>query len=170
MYQHSSSWFTADDDELARRRAHAASHSSGWVLVFGAGLMMALTSLNWLLRGHFFEKTVIAVSGFRWEELTAVLPATARISSLSVRLAGAAGLCAGVLAMGMALTSFRRGERWAWYTAWVLPMFAGLELLVLGAYGAINGAALIWDGTFAALGLLGLAVSYPAFFISSRAS
>jgi hypothetical protein len=168
--QHTSSWFSADNDRLVAQRARATRTPKGWVLVFGAGMMLAVTAFDWLLGGRFFEETVIAVTGFKWDELAAVGPTTARITSLSVRFAGAAGLCAGVLAMAMAMTSFRRGDRWAWYAAWALPLFAGLELIVLAAYGAVSGSSLLWDGTLAALGLLGLAVSYPAFFTSARAA
>lgn len=170
MPQFSSSWFAAEDDALAERRAREAERSSGWVLVFGAGLMLALTSLAWLLRGHFFESTLVAISGFKWDELAAVLPLTERLSSFAMRIAGAAGLCAGALAMAMALTSFRRGQRWAWYAAWALPLLALLDLLVIAAYEAMSGATIAWYGTFLALAVLGLVIAYPAMFTSSRAS
>src|SRR3712207_121910 len=56
-----------------------------------------------------------------------------------------------VLTVAIALTAFRRGERWAWWAFWAWPVFFGVHGLVF------------WPGdfVFAALGVAALLLTAP---------
>lgn len=65
-------------------------------------------------------------------------------------------------AVGLAilLTAFRRGEQWAWYTLWVIPLlYLGLALLGSGAASR--------NLVTAAVAALGLLLTYRWFFARS---
>jgi hypothetical protein len=56
-----------------------------------------------------------------------------------------------VLTVAIALTAFRRGERWAWFAFWVWPLFF-----------VIHGAAFfLVDFLFAAMGVAALVATTP---------
>jgi len=52
---------------------------------------------------------------------------------------------------------FRRGERWAWYTSWILVIAFAITIL----FSAQIGPFYLGAGVMMALGLL---LTYPAFF------
>jgi hypothetical protein len=47
--------------------------------------------------------------------------------------------------MSVAATAFRRGERWARWSLWVLPLHALADLGVVAAHGGLSPWALVWD-------------------------
>ncbi len=95
-----------------------------------------------------------------WSELVATAPATAEFLTVVFRLFGA--LCAtfGILAVFIAATAFRRGERWAWWA-----------LLVGNTLGF--GAPMTYDRLVHAIGpfemseYLGIALVYLALAITA---
>jgi hypothetical protein len=74
----------------------------------------------------------------------------------------------GLFSMAIALTSFRRGERWAWYTMWLLPLFYALHsLVILRAYAhTATGIPepLVSGPVVLVITALTLALSYRRFF------
>lgn len=58
---------------------------------------------------------------------------------------------AAVLTLAIALTAFRRGERWAWAAFWVWPLFFVIHGVIF----------FVVDFVFAALGVLALLISAP---------
>ncbi|HLB68463.1 MAG TPA: hypothetical protein VJN63_08375, partial [Thermoplasmata archaeon] len=62
------------------------------------------------------------------------------------------------------LRSYRRGERWAWYALWVLPLnfVIGLQGLVLSL--RVGAPPLFVPLLFVIISLLGLLLPYRKFF------
>jgi hypothetical protein len=81
-----------------------------------------------------------------------------------MRLTGALGLSAGLVFMGVAAAGYRRGERWAWYILWTLPLYATLDLATLAAYRALTLTNAAWDLLLIFLSLAGLLIPYRSFF------
>jgi hypothetical protein len=110
--------------------------------------------------------TPIIIAGYEgftqgsWSELVATSPATASFITLVFRLFGA--LCAtfGILGVLIAATSFRRGERWAWWALLVGNTIA-------------YGAPMTYDRLVHAIGIfemteyLGIALVYVALAMTA---
>jgi hypothetical protein len=152
-----------DEDEV--RPAARPSGGAAWVLLFACGLLILVSSLFWLSQGRFFDNAIyVSISDNSWKTIDDSMPAVARLASAVVRFYAALGISAAVLIMGVAATSYRRGERWAWYAFWVLPLCATLDFATLGAYSALTIRNAAWDLTLLSLALIGLIVPYQAFF------
>ena len=98
-----------------------------------------------------------------WQELAAVSPTAAGFIKVLFRVYGAYVVAFGLLAIVVATTAFRRGERWAWWA------------LLVGNTLAF-GAAMTYDWTVHAIGLfelteyIGLVAIYGALAITSESA
>jgi hypothetical protein len=134
-----------------------------WVVPFAYGLLLTAASLFWLARGGPFDtNTWSRIVGSPWNDfLRTEGPATANFAAAAFReLGGGLGLLGGVLAMSVAATAFRRGERWARGCLWVLPLHALADLVIVAAHGGLNRSALVWD--------LGLFLVLAAALVAGR--
>jgi hypothetical protein len=50
-----------------------------------------------------------------------------------------------MLIVAVSVTSYRRGEKWAWYALWILPLHAALDMATVAGYGALRMASATWD-------------------------
>jgi hypothetical protein len=73
-----------------------------------------------------------SMTGTSWDELQASDPGAAKMIDYLWRAEGAALVAAGLLAVAISLTGLRRGERWAWYAMWLLPLWIVLVYVVFG--------------------------------------
>ena len=113
------------------------------------------------------ESTPIVTAGYEgftggsWEELVATSPKTAEYATLLFRMYGIYGVGLSLLAVAIAATAFRHGERWAWWA-----------LLVANTIG--YGAAMVYDQIVRAVGpfelseYLGIAVIYGSLAVTFR--
>ena len=132
-----------------------AYEKHAWMIFFGLGIFL-LTALafNFLLLG-----SGIVDSG-HWNWLTSE-PAVYDYIAGTVRLMGLVALGFAIFIIATSLTGYRRGERWAWYSFWYLPVF----------FLAI--AVLVWPWLwpvmtlFFVLSLAGLLLPYRKFFPKS---
>ncbi len=102
-------------------------------------------------------------SGHSWAELTGTSPTTAGFVTLLFRMYGTYGVVFAMLAIVIAVTAFRRGERWAW---WALLVGNTLAFGAAMAYDRIVGAI----GPFELSEYLGIAAVYAALAVSARFS
>jgi hypothetical protein len=97
-----------------------------------------------------------------WTELGRTSPMTAKYIELLFRTYGAFNVAFGLTACAIAVTAFRRGDRWAW---WGLLVGNTIALL----------SAMRYDWTVNAIGpfelseYLGLAMTYVALGLTARA-
>src|SRR4030095_8143696 len=96
------------------------------------------------------------MTGLTLDEMDARIPGISGfLSSISVQL-GNFMLATGVLLMGIAAFPYRKGEKWAWYTCWSIPI-----LLVIQLVNSRGGLG--WQADFVGL-LVALAGFFLAFF------
>jgi hypothetical protein len=108
---------------------------------------MAFAALYWLVHGRFFEVDLPErVAGSSWEVAASLFPDVVDLVRALVRILGAAVFMASVMLMGIAATSFRKREPWAWYVMWSLPCFALLHFSILLGYHAVTLVSSAWDG------------------------
>jgi hypothetical protein len=64
-----------------------------------------------------------SVTGMSWNELKAQNPRVANMLELFLKISGAALTLLALLSLVVCLTGFRRGERWAWFALWAIPLW-----------------------------------------------
>lgn len=128
-----------------------------WILLAAVGVLLVPIAVGDLLLGAQGDPvTTESVTGLSWEELQATDPAAARLVDLHARTVGAWLLGLSLLGLAIALTGYRRRERWSWYALWSWPLALGL---VIGLHVlAILPGSTLPPPLFSAPILLGLAV------------
>ena len=100
-------------------------------------------------------------TGLSWSALTATTPAVADFMTILFRVYGAYNVAFGIMAVLIAITAFRRGERWAW---WALLIGNTITLV----------SAIIFDRVVKAIGIfemseyLGLLIVYIGLALTFR--
>lgn len=123
---------------MAALRTEKAYEKYAWVLLLPGGFL-------YLLLGIAFTSS------------PAVLGPTV---PMEVRFFGVALIGLTVFGLAITLNSYRKGEKWAWYTLWYYPiLFGSIFTIEYGdPYFAANSSL------FLALSLIGLFLPYRKFF------
>ena len=137
------------------------------ILVGDAGMLfwtaMAAIAPERLLGPRSLPILAAGYEGFTkgsWAELVAGSPRTAEFMTLLFRMYGLYGVVLSLLALAIAATAFRRGERWAWWA-----LLVGNTIAYVGAMTYDRIVHTI--GPFELLEYLGLAVIYGALAITA---
>jgi hypothetical protein len=106
------------------------------------------------------ETAIQSSTGMSWSQLAATNPRFA--SFLASTLVDDGISCVGLAVFGMvvSLTSFRRGEKWAWYVSWSMPI--GILAAQLNLYLLTESVLVI------VLGVVFVLVSLLALFLPYR--
>ena len=132
-----------------------------WMVLFGLSVLLAAASLYPLSVGvdpSDFE----SATGVVWSEFEASEPDVATYLVRLDRLTGAGYLGFSLLAAAIAWTAYRRGERWACYAMWLVPLTL---VLAVGVFLAAESAGLAaFYGAFAVVTAAANAVGYKRFF------
>ena len=95
-----------------------------------------------------------------WTELASTSPMTARYIGVLFRMYGVFNVAFGLMAVAIAVTAFRRGDRWAW---WALLIGNTIALVAAMTYDRIVHAI----GLFELSEYLGLALAFGALAITA---
>jgi hypothetical protein len=135
-----------------------------WVLLLVVGLL-------WLMVGIFAvfqpegigETDVQSVTNMPWSELKASSPVATNFVTFVYGQSGLHGIHAAFFVIAITLTGYRRGEKWAWYFMWSVPVYL--------VSGALFAAVFIGDVSqmlefvpITTIALLGLLLPYRKFF------
>lgn len=105
-----------------------------WKILLGVILLLGLFGVGDMFNGasdlQNGEKVYMTgVTGMTWNDMQATSPNVARLIDTLFRTNGATLVTLALLFLVICLTGFRKGERWAWYTLWALPLW-----MILTAY------------------------------------
>jgi len=137
----------------------AAYRKYAWVIIFVLGFLTAISSPIGLLGIPPNPPSPEGTTGLTLDQMAARIPGIkAYVGSIATQL-GNFMLVMGVLIMGIAAIPFRKGERWAWYVCWVLPVFDVIQLVN-------SNFGFLWqvDFVFIFVILAGLLLPYRKFF------
>ena len=124
---------------------------SSWIPVLTVAVLSVLS-------GAYVGLTSTAdqteLQGRTWEEFARQDPEVASLYSMDLALLGMSIGAFAVLAAGIAAIPYRRGERWAWYALWVVPVLWGgaAARMLADRYAAGSVYAIL--AAIAAIGLL----------------
>jgi len=98
-----------------------------------------------------------------WSQLTSTNARFASFLASTLVDDGISGVGLAIFGMMVSLTSFRRGEKWAWYLSWSMPI--GILAAQLNVYLLTGSLLVIVLGVvFVLVSLLALFLPYRQFF------
>jgi hypothetical protein len=93
------------------------------------------------------------LSGRTWEQFVAQDPEVASIYVIDLALLGIVWASFGLIAAIISAVPFRRGDRWAWYALWLVPIAYGGAAIRMLIDGYDAG---VWVAGYTAVGMVGL--------------
>ncbi len=154
---------------MAEPRVEKGYEKHAWMLLFAPGVL-ELTAIGfgyWIFGGlggnlRPDEEAVKSFTGITWDELLARIPGVGNYISLLGREVGINLIGFSILVMAISFVSYRKGERWAWYALWIIPIrilaFMANDLSGGSSFGVTAGLPLL------IIALLGLLLPYRKFF------
>ena len=134
-----------------------------WIILFIFGLLWLIAAPINLLGTPPNPPSPEGTTGLTLDQMEARIPGMQRyIGSISRQL-GNFMLAMGVLIMGIAAFPYRKGEKWAWYFCWILPV--SLVIQLINSQGGFGWQA---DLAFIFVLLAGLFMPYRKFFPKER--
>lgn len=131
--------------------------NSGWMLIFGVAFLQTLSST--FLLAFSGSQTFEADTGVAWSELSSTFPTVATQFTIVQGASLVATLAVGVLSLAITYFALRKGQRWAWFAAWILP--ANMLPGIMGLAQTENQAGVaLSGGAFVLIAVVGLAISY----------
>jgi len=90
-----------------------------WGLLTVVSILVALSSL-WVAVTPAGDQTELA--GRTWEQFAQQDPEVASLYAMDLVVLGMLGAGLGLFSAVVSVIPYRRGERWAWYALWLLPV------------------------------------------------
>ena len=140
-------------------RVEKAYEKYAWIIIFIFGLLWLIAAPINLLGTPPNPPSPEGTTGLTLDQMEARIPGIhGYISSISRQL-GNFMLGLGVLIMGIAAVPYRKGEKWAWYVVWILPV--SLVIQMANSRGGFG-----WQADFAFIFVLlaGLFMPFRKFF------
>jgi hypothetical protein len=99
-----------------------------WKVFLGVIVLIGFFGISDMFGGasdlEYGEKVYMTgVTGMTWGELQSTSPTVARLIDTIFRANGASLLTVALLSFAICLSGFRKGEGWAWYALWGLPLW-----------------------------------------------
>lgn len=136
-----------------------------WMIIFLFGLLAVIASPINLSGKPPNPPSPEGLTGLTLDEMEAQIPGIRRYVGGISRQLGNFMLAMGVLIMGVAAVPYRKGERWAWYTCWIIPILLAIQIVNSLATGGF-----LWQVELAAMffALMGLLLPFREFFPRAR--
>jgi len=109
------------------------------------------------------QTAIQSSTGMNWSQLALTNPKLAGFLTSVLVDDGISGVGLAIFGMIVSLTSFRRGEKWAWYVSWSMPI--GILAAQLNVY-LLTGSVMVivLAVVFVIVSLLALFMPYRQFF------
>ena len=106
---------------------------------------------------------ILAVTGMTWSQLVASNPKFASFLASTLTDDGISGVGLAVFGIIVSVTGYRKGEKWAWYVSWSMPI--GILAAQLNVYALTGSVMVIYLATaFTIVSVLALFLPYRQFF------
>src|SRR5260370_38915545 len=115
------------------------------------------------------QTAIQSSTGMAWSQLATTNPRFANFLASALVDDGISGVGLAVFGMVVSLTSFRKGEKWAWYVSWSMPIgILAAQLNVDQLTGSVF--VIILAIAFVLVSLLALFLPYRLFFPNRAAN
>ena len=136
----------------------------GWVIYIGLGVLWLVVGLSQLFNpDSILENDAQLVTGMSLSELEASSPVATELVRWLYGAIGNLKTSWSFLVLAITLTGYRRGEKWAWYTLWLVPILLVSSGIFNSIFlGDVNNM-LEWI-PITSISLVGLLLPYRKFF------
>jgi hypothetical protein len=136
----------------------------GWVVFLALGLLWLVVGLTQVFNPDgLLENEAQHVTDMSLSELEASCPEATKLVRFLIGALGMLKTSWSLLVLAITLTGYRRGEKWAWYTLWLVPaLLVGQGLFNSVFLGDVK-EMLQWI-PITTVSLLGLLLPYRKFF------
>jgi len=109
------------------------------------------------------QTPIQAVTGLTWSQLVSSSPKFANFLGSTLIDDGVSGVGLAVFGMVVSVMGYRKGEKWAWYVSWSMPI--GILAAQLNVYALTGSIMVIYLATvFTIVSLLALLLPFRQFF------
>ena len=150
-----------------------AREKYAWIVFLVLGLAAAVGGIPIVVAGlPVNPPSAEGLTGLTLDQIAVQVPGMDAYVSGLARQLGNFMVAMGVLLMAIAAVPFRRGERWAWYACWIMPVLVIVQLTNSFAIYDFASGGFLWQLDVAALlfVLAGLLLPYRKFFPRSQAA
>jgi hypothetical protein len=135
-----------------------------WVILFALGLLWLVVGLVAVFHPEgIFETDAQSVTNIPWSELKSSSPKAAEFVIFVYGQMGLLKISWSFFVIAITLTGYRRGEKWAWYTMWSVPVLLVSDALFSSIFiGDVSQTLQFIPITI--ITLLGLLLPYRKFF------
>jgi len=136
----------------------------GWVVFLGLGLLWLVVGFTQVFNPDtMLEDEAQHVTGMSLSELEASSPEATEFVRFLYGAVGMLKTSWSLLVLAITLTGYRRGEKWAWYTLWLVPALLVGQGLFNSVFLGEPKEMLQWI-PITTVTLLGLLLPYRKFF------
>lgn len=134
-----------------------------WVIFFAIGLMTMAAAVPHALGLNTDPELVKSIVGMTIEDLKLTNPMSFELYNFYFRSGGLSDLGFAFLLIVISATAYRRGEKWAWYSFWIVPAFF-LSFVALSLTLKTSSSLIPPLMVFIVLSLIGLLLPFRKFF------
>jgi hypothetical protein len=100
---------------------------NSWKALFILYLLILVLGVGEFTGGQEGDPAMVeSVAGQTWIKMKTSLPRVANLVDLMARIIGSLWIGLALFGMSVSATGLRKGERWAWYVLWTLPIVGTL--------------------------------------------
>ena len=103
-------------------RKERVNEKYGWIVFLGLGLLWLVVGLTPLFNPEeYLDNEVQYITGMSLSELEASFPEATEMVRFLFGSVGVLKTSWSLLVLSITLWPYRKGEKWAWYTLWLVP-------------------------------------------------
>ena len=153
------------------------SRTTNWLVRYSWAILFAFWALHLILSARDFfpslldvclclpggQTPILSSTGMTWTQLTASDPRLSSFLASTLVDDGISGMGLAIFGMFVSATGYRRGEVWAWYASWTMPI--GILAAQLSIYQLTGSTwVVILAAIFTAVSLVALLLPIRQFF------
>ena len=136
----------------------------GWLVYFALGLLWVVVGFSQtFFPNELLEGDAQLIIDMSWSELQASSPVAADFVRWLYGAMGLLKMSWSLLVLAITLTGYRRGEKWAWYTMWLVPALLVGSALFNASFTGDVSKMVEWI-PITTISLIGLLLPYRKFF------
>jgi hypothetical protein len=136
----------------------------GWLVYLFLGLLWLVVGLIQVFNPEeLANDEALHITGMSLSELEASFPEATELVRFLFGAVGMLKTSWSLLVLAITLTGYRRGEKWAWYTMWLVPALLVGQGLFNSVFLGDHNEMLSWI-PITTISLLGLFLPYRKFF------